>query len=616
MTSAAPATARNLLRFLTAGSVDDGKSTLIGRLLHDSGGVYEDELAALEKRSSVNGHKFDPSHITDGLKAEREQGITIDVAYRYFATPRRKFIIADTPGHEQYTRNMITGASTAHVAVLLIDARKGLLLQTRRHAYIAWLLGLRSIIVALNKMDLVGFDREVFAKISQDFLGFAAPLQFQEIQFIPMSALEGDNVISRSHQMPWFEGRPLLETLESIETHDDRSYGSFRFPVQTVIRSDQDFRGYAGEIASGTVGPGNEVLALPSGRRATIHRLLNYTRDLQQAFAPMSVVISLKEHIDLGRGDMLCDPLHLPSQSKHFRATLIWMSATPMRVNEPYLIKHTTQTACMSVVKLLHKIDLNTLGQEASDTLHCNEIGEVDIETHKAIFCDSYTINKTTGSFIVIHPVSNITLAAGIISQPLSPVTDEPQASPALNGRARETQGLIVWITGLSGSGKTTICSAVHTELLARGIRVEVLDGDIVRKHLSRDLGFSKAERDENIRRIGFVAHLLMRNGVVALVSAISPYRAVRDEIRENMGKFLEVFVNAPLEICERRDPKGLYKRARAGEFRGFTGIDDPYEPPLAPEVECRTDIESEKESVEKVLGAILKSIRKKDETR
>ncbi|HEY6348744.1 MAG TPA: adenylyl-sulfate kinase [Candidatus Angelobacter sp.] len=613
MSITAPATARSLLRFLTAGSVDDGKSTLIGRLLHDSGGLYEDELAALDKRSSVNGKKFDPSHVTDGLKAEREQGITIDVAYRYFATPRRKFIIADTPGHEQYTRNMITGASTAHVAVLLIDARKGLLLQTRRHVYIAWLLGLKSIIVALNKMDLVGFDREVFAKIRKDFLEFAAPLQFQEIQFIPMSALEGDNVISRSDQMPWYEGWPLLETLESIETHDDRGSKSFRFPVQTVIRSDQDFRGYAGQIASGTVEPDNEVLALPSGRRVTIDRLLNYTQDLLQAFAPMSVVISLKEHIDLGRGDMLCDPLHLPSQSKHFRATLIWMSATSMQVNEPYLIKHTTQNACMNVMKLLHKIDLNTLSKQAADTLHCNEIGEVEVETHKAIFCDPYTVNKTTGNFIVVHPVSNVTLAAGIISLPLLPEAEGPKVSPPLNGRARENQGLIVWITGLSGSGKTTICSAVHTELLARGIRVEVLDGDIVRKHLSRDLRFSKAERDENIRRIGFVAHLLMRNGVVVLVSAISPYRAVRDEIRENMGGFLEVFVNAPLELCERRDPKGLYKRARAGELRGFTGIDDPYEPPLSPEVECRTDREGEKESVEKVLAAILRTIHRNE---
>lgn len=610
MNSVSPAPVRSLLRFLTAGSVDDGKSTLIGRLLHDSGGVYEDELASLQKLPSVNGFKFDPSHITDGLKAEREQGITIDVAYRYFSTPRRKFIIADTPGHEQYTRNMVTGASTAHVAVLLVDARKGILIQTRRHAYIAWLLGARNIIVAVNKMDLVGFDPEVFERIRQSFMEFASPMRLQEIEFIPMSALEGDNVIARSEKMPWYEGRPLLETLESIQIHENDNSATFRFPVQMVIRSGQDFRGYAGMIASGDLQPNAEVLALPSGRQATIDRIVNYKEDLDHAFAPMSVIVSLRQYIDLGRGDMLCDPQRPPTLSKRFRAKLIWMSTSPMKVNEPYLLRHTTQMACMSVVKLLHKIDLDTLSQVQADSLQCNEIGEAEIETHKPILCDPYTVNKTCGSFIVVHPISNATLAAGIISDPLAEDTASLSAFPAPATRNGESQGTIVWITGLSGSGKTTICNAVHTELLARGIRVEMLDGDVIRKHLSRDLGFSKAERDENIRRIGFVAHLLTRNGVVALVSAISPYRAVRDEIRATMGRFLEVFVNAPLEVCERRDPKGLYKRARAGEFPGFTGIDDPYEPPLSPEVECRTDLESEKESVDKVLGAILKAIQ------
>jgi bifunctional enzyme CysN/CysC len=597
------------LRFLTAGSVDDGKSTLIGRLLHDSGGVYEDELASLRKLPSVNGYKFDPSHITDGLKAEREQGITIDVAYRYFSTPCRKFIIADAPGHEQYTRNMVTAASTSQVAVLLVDARKGVLIQTRRHAYIAWLLGIRNVIVAVNKMDLVGFDPAVFEHIRQDFMEFVSHMQLREIDFIPMSALEGDNVIVRSLHMPWYTGNPLLEMLESIQVQDDRDSESFRFPVQTVIRSGQDLRGYAGTIASGEIQPGAEVLALPSGRQATISRILNYTQDLQHAFAPMSVLVSLEEHIDLGRGDMLCHPYQVPAQSKHFLARLIWMSPTPMKVDEPYLLKHTTQTACMSVVKLRHKIDLESLSEVPADCLQCNEIGEVEIETHKPVFFDPYTVNRTTGSFIVVHPIFNATLAAGIISIPLGVDAAALNASPPLK-RTGETQGLLVWVTGLSGSGKTTICNAVHTELLARGIRVEVLDGDVVRKHLSRDLGFSKEDRDENIRRIGFVAHLLTRNGVVALVAAISPYRAVREEIRAATGEFLEVFVNAPLDLCERRDPKGLYKKARAGEFSGFTGVDAPYEPPLAPEVECRTGVETEKESVDKVLAAILKAVQ------
>ena len=399
------------MRFLTAGSVDDGKSTLIGRLLHDSGGVYEDELASLRKLPSVNGFKFDPSHITDGLKAEREQGITIDVAYRYFSTPRRKFIIADTPGHEQYTRNMVTGASTAHVAILLVDARKGILIQTRRHAYIAWLLGIKNIIVAVNKMDLVGFDPEVFEGIRQSFMEFASPMRLQEVEFIPMSALEGDNVIERSGNMPWYEGRPLLETLESIQVQEDDSSASFRFPVQMVIRSGQDFRGYAGTIASGNLQPNAEVLALPSGRQATIDRIVNYKEDLDHAFAPMSVIVSLRQYIDLGRGDMLCDPQRPPVLSKRFRAKLIWMSTSPMKVNEPYLLRHTTQMACMSVVKLLHKIDLDTLSQIQADSLQCNEIGEAEIETHKPILCDPYTVNKTCGSFIVVHPISNATLA-------------------------------------------------------------------------------------------------------------------------------------------------------------------------------------------------------------
>jgi len=601
---------RDLLRFLTAGSVDDGKSTLIGRLLHDSGGVYEDELAAMMKSSSANGHKFDPSLVTDGLKAEREQGITIDVAYRYFSTPRRKFIIADTPGHEQYTRNMVTGASTAQAVVLLMDARKGVLPQTRRHAYIASLLGIRTVIVALNKMDLVGFDPAVCEQLRRDFLQFAGPLRFQEIQFIPMSALEGDNVIARSPRMPWYEGPSLLGALESVRPYDDPDSGHFRFSVQTVIRAARDFRGYAGQIASGRIRPGSEVLVLPSEGRVTAESIANYKRTLWEAHAPMSVVISLKEHTDLGRGDMLCDALHPPAKVRRFRAKLIWMSSAPLKKGEPYLLRHTTQTACMSVVELCHKTDIHTLEEVPAESLGLNEIGEAEIETHKPIFCDRYADNKMTGSFIVVHPIDNATLAAGIILDFRS--QQETGGESGLNSAAlaRADQGLIVWITGFSGAGKTTICRAAHTELLARGMRVEILDGDLVREHLSRELGFSKVERDENIRRIGFVARLLARNGVVVLVSTISPYRAVRDEIRGASGRFLEVFANAPLEVCEQRDPKGLYKKARAGEFRGFTGVDDPYEPPLSPEIECRTDLESTKESVDKVVAGILRVIR------
>jgi bifunctional enzyme CysN/CysC len=596
-----------LLRFLTAGSVDDGKSTLIGRLLHDSGAVYEDELASLVKISAAKGAAFDPSLVTDGLKAEREQGITIDVAYRYFSTPRRQFIIADVPGHEQYTRNMVTGASTADAAVVLIDARKGVLSQTCRHTYIAWLLGIRDIIVAMNKMDAVGFDANVFERIRDSFRSFAAALHLDQLHFIPMSALNGDNVISRSQRTPWYQGLPLLETLESVHVQDDQVRRSFRFPVQTVIRAHQDFRGYAGQVASGKVRKNEQVLVLPSQTRATVASIANHMCERHDAFAPMSVVVSLKEHIDLGRGDMICGIENPPQLTKRFNAQLIWMSSTSLRLNEPYLIKHTTQTACMTVVRLRHKMDVHSLDKLPAQTLQLNEIGEAEIETHKPVFCDAYADNRSTGSFIVIDPVHNTTLAAGIITEPGSRERTEALGPAPFSYSSGEGRGLTIWLTGLSGAGKTTISEAVYTELLALGIRAEILDGDIVRKHLSRELGFSRAERDENIRRIGFVAQLLTRNGVVALVSAISPYRGVREEVRSMVGNFVEVFVNAPLNVCEKRDPKGLYKKARAGEISGFTGVDDPYEPPLSPEIECRTDLENIKESVDKVVSAILK---------
>lgn len=594
-----------LLRFLTAGSVDDGKSTLIGRLLHDAGGIFDDEMGSL--RCIQNGSQFDPALLTDGLKSEREQGITIDVAYRYFSTARRKFIIADAPGHEQYTRNMITAASTAQAAVLLVDAHKGILPQTRRHTYLAWLLGIQIVIVAVNKMDLVGFDEAVYKALMKDYQSMVGCLGLHDVTFIPISALQGDNVVERSDRTPWYEGLPLLQKLEMVDTYMARGPEKFRFPVQTVLRSNDSFRGYAGQIASGTVHPDDDVLALPSERCLKVDKIFNFTQDLHEAFAPMSVVLSLREDTDLGRGDMLCDPKCPPAKTRRFRATLMWMSNIALQSGQPYLIKHTNQTACMSVVKLFNKIDIGTLQAVAAETLMLNEIGEAEIETHKPIFCDPYAENRTTGSFILIHPISNKTVAAGTVS-PAYEQSARTTASSSLS-IARTKRGLTVWATGLSGAGKTTICDAVHTELVARGMRVEILDGDAMRQHLSRELGFGKPDRDENIRRIGFVADLLTRNGVIVLVSAISPYRALRDEIRRTIGTFLEVFVNAPLTICEQRDPRGLYKKARAGALRGFTGIDDPYEPPLSPEVECRTDMESVGESVDKVVNAILKMI-------
>jgi len=603
---------RDLLRFLTAGSVDDGKSTLIGRLLHDSGAVFEDELAAVHRTSKSRGSEFDPSLLTDGLKAEREQGITIDVAYRYFSTTRRKFIIADTPGHEQYTRNMVTGATTADLAVLLVDARKGILTQTRRHLYTAWMLGIRNIILALNKMDLVNFDPEVFHRVKNAFLEYAAPLHFEDLQFVPISALDGDNVAKPSERMPWYAGPSILNVLETVETRRSSALQNLRFPVQLVLRPNQDVRVYAGQIASGSISVGMEVVTLPSRQRTRIERVFLHTTELQEAFAPMSVAVSLRDHIDLGRGDLLCDAQAEPPEGRRFRAKLIWMSPAPMSLHEPYLMKHMTQMVCMRVTNLYHKLDINTLDELPATGLKANEIGEVSLETHKPVFCDPYHVNKVTGSFIVIHPIQNNTVAVGIIvdNEPLpdakgTNLSLEEPIFPSVNHR-----GLAVWMTGLSGAGKTTICKAVYTELLSRGIRVEMLDGDAIRQHISRELGFSKADRVENIRRIAYVAQLLTRNRVVALVSAISPYRETRAEVRAEIGRFMEVYVNAPVEVCEQRDPKGLYKRARKGEIRGFTGLDDPYEPPSFPEVECRTAEESVKESIDKVVAAILAAIQ------
>jgi bifunctional enzyme CysN/CysC len=603
---------RDLLRFLTAGSVDDGKSTLIGRLLYDSGAIFEDELAGVERASRQRGYQFDPSLLTDGLKAEREQGITIDVAYRYFSTKRRKFIIADTPGHEQYTRNMVTGASNSDLAVLLVDARKGILTQTRRHLYTAWMLGIRNIVLALNKMDLVNFDEEVFQQVRNSFLEYSAPLHFGELQFVPMSALEGDNVTRSSTRMPWYTGPSLLSILETVNARESYGPQDLRFPIQLVIRPDQDTRSYAGQIASGVIKAGMDVVALPSRQKTRVERVFLHATELEEAFAPMSVGISLKDHIDLGRGDMLCSAEAEPPETRRFRAKLIWMSPRPMDLRTPYLLKHTSQTVCATVTYLHHKLDINTLHELPARALGMNEVGEATIEIHKPIFCDPYHINKVTGSFIIIHPIQNNTVAVGIITddEPLSAIKSKDASLIEQVSSTTNHKGLTVWTTGLSGAGKTTICQAVHTELLARGIRAEMLDGDAVRKHMSRGLGFSREDREENIRRIGYVAQLLTRNGVVALVSAISPYRALRDEMREQIGRFMEVYVNAPVDVCEERDPKGLYKRARKGEIQKFTGLDDPYESPPCPDIECKTDQESVKESVDKVVNEILRSIQ------
>jgi bifunctional enzyme CysN/CysC len=610
--------APTLLRFLTAGSVDDGKSTLIGRLLYEARGVFEDQLESVRKASLRKNVLLDLSLITDGLRAEREQAITIDVAYRYFATPRRKFIIADTPGHEEYTRNMVTGASTAELAVLLVDARKGVLEQTLRHAYVVWLLGIRRIVVAVNKMDLVGFGQSAFDSVCGQFTQMSSSMSGLEKHYIPLSSLNGDNVVERSRQMPWYNGPSLLELLENIPVAVDRNLEDFRFPVQTVIRPDQDYRGYAGQIVSGVVRTGQRVVALPSGRESTVREILLYKETLTEAFAPQSVVISLSDAIDLGRGDMLADPERMPVMTQRASAELIWVAKTPLRRGVPYLMKHAALTACCSVTRVLRKLNMRNLEHQPANTLNLNEIGTVEIETHKPLFFDPYAANRSLGSFIIVDPANNDTAAAGIFRGPAP--ARRPSAEAAglhlVPFSAHQAGGLIVWLTGLSGSGKTTLCNAAATELLARGFRVELLDGDAVRKQLNSDLGFTKKDRDENVRRIGFVAQLLARNGVVVLVSAISPYRAVRDEIRAASSAFIEIYVKASIAVCEQRDPKGLYKRVRAREVPHFTGIDDPYEPPVRPDVLCDTERESIKASSDKIVASVVSFLETGDEER
>lgn len=597
---------KGLLRFLTAGSVDDGKSTLIGRLVYESDGVYEDQLDSVRKFSAQKNGGIDLSLITDGLKAEREQAITIDVAYRYFATCKRKFIIADTPGHEQYTRNMVTGASTADLAIVLVDARKGLLEQTRRHAYIVWLLGIRRIVLAVNKMDLVNYDEQRFLELQQAFTESTAFMHGMERYFVPLSALEGDNVVRRSEKMPWYPGPALLELLETVPIEDDYDLKHFRFPVQGVVRPDSDFRGYIGQIVSGIVKPGQEVVALPSGRRTKVDQIILHKQSLPEAFPPQSVMLTLKDQIDLGRGDVLANPKSLPIAANRFMAELIWMSESALKTNVPYLVKHATQLLCCSVLEVRHKLDIHSSANEHAGTLRLNEIGTVEIETHKPMFFDPYPANRTMGSFILIDPASNETVAAGIITERAITEQEWMGAKTIPHLTSSQPTGLIVWFTGLSGAGKTTICNAASTELLAQGFKVEVLDGDAIRKQLNNDLGFSQKDRDENIRRMGFVAQLLARHGVIVLVAAISPYRAVRDELRKAIPNFIEVYANAPLAVCEQRDPKGLYRRARKRQLAKFTGVDDPYQPPLAPEVECATDRETVKTSSGKVVGAVL----------
>jgi bifunctional enzyme CysN/CysC len=592
-----------LLRIATAGSVDDGKSTLIGRLLYDSKAIFEDQLDAVALTSRRRGQDVpDLALLTDGLRAEREQGITIDVAYRYFATPKRKFIIADTPGHIQYTRNMVTGASTADVAIILIDARNGVLEQSRRHAFLATLLGIPHLVVCVNKMDLVDYSQERFDEIRGEFQNFAMKLEVQDLSFVPISALTGDNVVRRSDTMPWYEGTSLLHHLEQVHVASDRNLIDVRFPVQYVIRPHQsshaelhDFRGYAGTIAGGVMKAGDEVTVLPSGFSTRVSAVwAPGGRKLDEAFAGQAVTVELADDIDIARGDMICRPHNRPLIGQDIDAMVCWLtSESTLTPGARYTIQHTTRSTRAVVRQLDYRLDVNTLHRdETAESLSLNEIGRLRLRTQSPLLFDAYRRSRDTGSFILVDEATNNTVAAGMITGASQQDKAVVWHGGSVRREERPHKGMTVWLTGLSGSGKSTVAAEVERRLVASGRPAYLLDGDNLRHGLNADLGFGADDRAENVRRVGEVAKLLADAGVIAVVSLVSPYREHREKVRaahatDNVP-FVEVFVDTPLEICEQRDPKGMYAKARAGEIKNFTGIDDPYEAPEAPHLRLR----------------------------
>ena len=593
-----------LLRLATAGSVDDGKSTLIGRLLYDSKAVMEDQLASVERTSKERGHDYtDLALVTDGLRAEREQGITIDVAYRYFATPKRKFIIADTPGHIQYTRNMVTGASTAQLVIVLVDARHGLLEQSRRHAFLASLLGIQHIVLAVNKMDLIDWDREKFESIRDEFHAFAARLDVQDVATIPISALHGDNVVTRSDQTTWYEGPSLLSHLEEVYIAGDRNLVDVRFPVQYVIRPQthehQDHRSYAGTVASGVMRPGDEVVVLPTGKNTRITSIDGPTGPVAEAFPPMAVSVSLADDVDISRGDMIARTNNHPRVAQEFDATVCWMAdGSALEPGREFVIKHTTRTTRARITALEYRLDVNTLHRDKSATaLKLNELGRISLRTQVPLLLDEYTRNASTGSFILIDPDTNGTVAAGMVLRDVSVQTASPNTVPhasLVTAADRAVRGRTVWLTGLSGAGKSSVAMLIERKLIEKGIPAYVLDGDNLRHGLNADLGFSMADRAENLRRLAHVATLLADSGQIVLVPAISPlaeHREMARKVHTNAGfDFVEVFCDTPLAECEKRDPKGLYAKARAGEITHFTGIDSPYQRPKNPDLRLTSD--------------------------
>ncbi|MDG4721785.1 MULTISPECIES: sulfate adenylyltransferase subunit CysN [Thalassospira] len=605
---------KSLLLFITCGSVDDGKSTLIGRLLWDSKLIFEDQLAALESDSrkvGTQGGEIDFALLLDGLQAEREQGITIDVAYRFFSTDKRKFIVADTPGHEQYTRNMATGASTADVAVILIDARKGILTQTRRHSFITSLLGIKHIVLAVNKMDLIDYDQSKFDEIVAAYQEFAAQLNYSSITAIPLSALRGDNMIEASANTPWYSGPTLLAHLETVQVEQDAINKPFRLPVQWVNRPNLDFRGFSGTVSSGRVKPGDEIVVTASGQTSKVKDIVTFDGNLDEAIAGQAITLTLEDEIDISRGDVLAPVDAKPDFADQFEARIIWMHEDHLLPGRPYIIKMGGQVTNAQISDLKYKVNVNTLEHVAGKTLELNEVGIANISTDKALAFDPYDDNRHSGRFIIIDRFTNATVGAGMVNHSLRRATNIKWQEMDINKGARAYQkgqkSVVLWFTGLSGAGKSTVANLVEKKLHALGKHTYTLDGDNVRHGLNKDLGFTDADRVENIRRVGETAKLFVDAGVITLVSFISPFRSERQLARSLVEKdeFIEVFIDTPLEVCEQRDVKGLYKKARAGEIANFTGISSPYERPENAEIVVNTTDQSAEEAAEQIVAKL-----------
>ncbi|MBC7284495.1 sulfate adenylyltransferase subunit CysN [Hoeflea sp.] len=608
---------KDLLRFITCGSVDDGKSTLIGRLLYDSRMIFEDQLAALEadsRRVGTQGQEIDFALLVDGLAAEREQGITIDVAYRFFSTEKRKFIVADTPGHEQYTRNMVTGASTADLAVILIDARKGVLPQTRRHSYLCHLIGIRHIVLAVNKMDLIGYDRARFDAIAAEYRSFAEGIGIGGFTAIPLSGFKGDNITAApSNNTPWYDGPSLIAHLEAVELATTAAQERpFRLPVQWVNRPNLDFRGFAGLIAAGTVRPGDRVRIVPSGRTSTVKAIPSFDGDLPQAVAGQSVTLTLADEVDCSRGDVIAAADSPPESSDQFRATIVWMGEDPLIPGRGYWLKLATQTVTATVAQPEYEIDVNSREHLAAKTLGLNAIGVAEVTTERPITFEPYETSRQLGGFILIDKITNATVGAGMLHFALRRAQNVHwqalDIDRAAHARLKGQQPMVLWFTGLSGSGKSTIANLVEKRLHAADRHTFLLDGDNVRHGLNRDLGFTEADRIENIRRVGEVARLMTDAGLIVLTAFISPFRAEREMVRTMLpkGEFVEIFVDTPLAVAEARDVKGLYKKARAGQLKNFTGIDSPYEPPEAPDLRIDTTTTSPEQAAERIVARVL----------